>query len=96
MAGMSRRKGRRGENELAAVLTLCGARRVSEGGSPGADVALGSGHLIEVKRRATSDGFSLPDRLLRDNSIVALRADRGEWVICMRPDVFTDLYLGCP
>ena len=90
----SRRKGRRGENELAAILAVLDAHRVSEAGSPGPDVRLGSGHLIEVKRRATTDGFSLPERLLRDNSIVALRADKREWLICMRPETLIDIYLG--
>lgn len=92
----SRRKGRRGENELAAILHELGARRISEAGSPGPDLALGSGHVIEVKRRATTDGFSLPERLLNGAAIVALRADKREWLICMRPETLIDIYLGYP
>ncbi len=89
MGAAARRKGRRGENELA---DLIGGVRVSEAGSPGPDVEW-RGLTVEVKRRKTTQGFSLPDNLLRAaaGDLVALRADRGEWVLCMRPETLLAL-----
>jgi len=83
----SRRKGARGERELAAIL---GARKISRSGYIGPDLEW-RGYPVEVKRRRTNSGYALIDRLLGDTPIVAVRADRGEWLISMRPETLLDL-----
>lgn len=131
----SRRKGVRGESELAALLdgaTVRGrtltARRVPNvgamaGGGWGGDVLVGerchgptggdgcegpgesactacagtgvepgSEERFEVKRRASGNGFALLNRWLQDNYAVALRQDRGEWLIVIRLSDFVDLH----
>lgn len=92
MSAHSRRKGRRGENELVAILEENGypAERVSEGGSPGLDVEALRGRLIEVKRRAVLPTRTL-DLWLSDANLVALRSDRGTWRVYLELDELLDL-----
>jgi Holliday junction resolvase len=86
----SRRKGRRGENELVNKLRFYGydAKRVSEAGLTGPDV-IAFGKTIEVKRRKT-----LPALLrlwMRDSQIVAVREDLGHWYLFMSLEEFLDI-----
>jgi hypothetical protein len=90
MGKPSRSKGARGEAELAKLL---GAVKVSRAWAPGPDLEF-RGYFVEVKRRSTNQAFSLPDKLLADTPLVALRADRGEWVMCLRPETLLDLLDG--
>jgi hypothetical protein len=87
MGSAQRRKGAEGERELAAIL---GAEKVSGMFVEGPDLEW-RGYYVEVKRRKTNQAWSLPDRLLADGPIVGLRADRGEWLIAMRPETLLDL-----
>jgi hypothetical protein len=88
MGASSRAKGVRAERELARLLP--GARRVARPYLPGPDLEW-FGYPVEVKIRHTNQSFSLPDRLLDDTPLVAMRADRGEWVISMRIETLLDL-----
>lgn len=88
MSSHSRRKGRRGELEAAAILP--GAERISEAGISRPDLTWRH-RLVEVKRRNTNSGFGLIERMLSDAQIAMVRADRGEWVVAMRPETLLDL-----
>lgn len=44
----------------------------------------GSEERIEVKRRANGQGFALLKRWIADSYMLALREDRGEWLIVIR------------
>jgi hypothetical protein len=88
MGASSTAKGVRAERELTRLLP--GARRVARPYLSGPDLEW-FGYPIEVKIRNTNQSFSLPDRLLDGTPIVAVRADRGEWVISMRIETLLDL-----
>ena len=92
MAGgkSSRDKGARGELELAHII---GAEKVSGYMVPGPDLVW-MGLSVEVKRRKTNRGFALPEGLLREADLVAVRADRGEWVISMSVDTLLKISRG--
>jgi hypothetical protein len=50
----------------------------------GTGVEPGSEERVEVKRRAGGKGFALIERWIADSHMLALRADRGEWLIVIR------------
>ncbi len=75
----SRRKGARGEVELASLL---GADKISGMYKPGPDLEW-RGYYIEVKRYKDPISKKIM-RLLEDTPIVMERADRGEWVAHLR------------
>lgn len=81
MAGKApRRKGNRGEREVAALL---GGHRVplsgSAGGEYSGDVIVPPLGIGEVKRR--KDGFRQLYGWLEGRDFLALRADRREWLV---------------
>ncbi|PUF85775.1 MULTISPECIES: hypothetical protein [unclassified Geobacillus] len=89
----SKRKGYNGERELVSLIP--GAKRVplsgSMGGEYGNDVILPNGWRVEVKRRK-SGMKQLYDWLEQSNpDMVAFRADRKEWIICMTLDKLKEL-----
>lgn len=86
MSGSQRRKGRIGENELAARLP--GARRISAPGLPGPDV-IWRDRDVEVKRR--KDGFVFDYTHLEDAQILCKRADRKPWLMVATIDTILDL-----
>lgn len=85
MAAKSRRKGYESERELVLILNAAGheARRVplsgAQEGYPG-DLIV-DGQRWEVKRRAA--GFKQIYEWLGDNAVLAIRADRREWLVVM-------------
>ena len=87
MGKAQRDKGARGERELAELI---GGEKVSGMYQEGRDVTW-KGLSVEVKRRATVRGFGLPAALVggigSESELVALRADRGSWLICTTTDV---------
>lgn len=92
MGNSSRTKGARGERELAAQLNAYGfdAVKVSAAYQEGHDVEALYGRLIEVKRY-----HRLPCKTwtnwLRDAHIVAMREDRGEWLVAMDLATLADI-----
>lgn len=89
----SKRKGYAGERELVSLIP--GAKRVPLSGSIGGehsnDVILPNGWRVEVKRRK-SGMKQLYDWLEQSNpDMVAFRADRKEWIICMTLDKLKEL-----
>lgn len=92
MSAHQRRKGRRGELEVAARLNEIGGDcslryEQPEAGGANGDVQSIYGN-VEVKRRA-----SLPDWMhLQDNVRgVYVRQDRGEWLVLIRARDFEEL-----
>jgi hypothetical protein len=92
MGKAQRDKGARGERELA---DLIGAEKVSGMYREGRDLTW-KGLSIEVKRRASVRGFGLPASLVggigSESELVALRADRGDWLICCTTEVLALVY----
>lgn len=82
----SRDKGARRELEAAQIL---GARKISRMRQKGPDLQYGD-RFVEVKAQAT--GWKrLHQWLSGDASILMLKADRHDWLICMPVHVFLDL-----
>lgn len=85
-------KGRRGENELATILTEHGypAERISAPYKQGPDLEAFNGRTVEVKRRA-----KLPATLkkwTRDAQVVAIREDYdAEWWVFLSLNELCDL-----
>ena len=88
MAGKpSRDKGQRGEREAARLL---GAVKISRMYQPGPDLVMPDGRHVEIKRR--KNGWKELYKWLGDDSqLVAMRADRREWLIAMTLDTFLDI-----
>ncbi|MED5042506.1 hypothetical protein P9848_11160 [Geobacillus stearothermophilus] len=89
----SKRKGYEGEREFVSLIP--GSKRVPLSGSIGGehsnDVILPNGWRVEVKRRK-SGMKQLYDWLEQSNpDMVAFRADRKEWIICMTLDKLKEL-----
>ena len=84
--GSSRRKGNRGENELAKKI---GAEKISRAGYIGPDL-FWRHRYIEVKREAKPISKRI-NILLEDAQIVADRGDQGEWIAHLRWDELLDL-----
>ena len=93
-AAGKRRKGSNGEREIVAILNDHGlpARRVPLSGAMsatgfGGDVLVkdGDGECTwEVKRRG--QGFKRLEAWMEEATVVAFRADRGDWCVCLRLD----------
>ena len=83
----SRDKGAGGEREVAAIM---GARKISRMYQPGPDLQMADGRWVEVKRRKT--GFKTLYKWLDDDaSIIAMRADRKDWLVAMTLDTLLDM-----
>ena len=87
MPDKSRRKGANGEREAASLL---GAIKISRMYQPGPDLQMPDGRWVEVKRRK-SGWKQLYAWLADDAQIIAMRADRKEWLVCMTLDTFLDI-----
>jgi len=94
MGAREKRKGTRGEREVAGKLKEGGlhAERVPlSGAAPGlpGDVRVhvaGRELLGEVKRRRS--GFKELYTWLSGHDLLFMRADRSDWLVCMRLDLF--------
>ena len=92
MGVSQRRKGRRGENELVAILQDEGflASRISEAGMPGPDVEAFGGRTIEVKRRQRLPTATL-ERWAATADLVVMRADHQPWMVYVPLTTLADL-----
>ncbi len=87
MPDKSRRKGAKGEREAAALL---GAVKISRMYQPGPDLQMPDGRFVEIKRRKKA--WTEIYRWLDDDAqLLALRADKKEWLVCMTLNVFLDI-----
>lgn len=86
MGSHSRRKGTRGENELANKI---GATKISRTGYTGPDLLWRDRH-VEVKREHTPISKRIVT-LLDNAQIVADRGDNGEWIAHLRWDELLDI-----
>lgn len=96
MGKSQKRKGYEGEREFASLIP--GAKRVPLSGALGGeysnDVTLPNGWAVEVKRRKegafkTLYGWIEDEREKPD--VVAMRADRKQWIVCMTLPKFLEL-----
>jgi hypothetical protein len=85
VARSEREKGARRERQIAEIL---GATKISMAWQPGPDLEW-LGRMVEVKARR--DGWKQLYRWLEDAQILALKADRKEWLIVLRADELLDL-----
>ncbi len=82
MGASERRKGRRAENEAAALLG--GAERISEAGSSGPDLRW-RGRFVEVRRRESFQSMNqIVGELDGDASLYMTRTNRGDWYGVLR------------
>ena len=86
MGAHSRRKGARGELELAARL---GAEKISRTGHTGPDL-IWLDRYVEVKRRAKPLSAKISS-LLDDTAIVIERADNAPWIVHLSLDTLEDI-----
>ena len=100
MGRMSREKGKRGEREFAKILEGIGfdARRSQQFSGAAGDADLVTslpGVHWEIKRYAKVAAVRFLEQAERDSkedlAVVALREDRGSWVIMLRADNLEDL-----